>query len=170
VNPLATIGYEGVSPEGFDAALVSAGIELVVDVRAVALSRRAGFSKKALAERLLAQGISYVHLRDLGDPKPGRDAARAGDLDRFRRIYGAHLETSSAECALRQLTVLATSSRVALLCFEADAAACHRSIVAARIAKSRDLSIVHLKVDAERVGDIGRPRANSHPREGVAAA
>src|ERR1700751_6123716 len=96
-NVLATIGYEGASAEAFDATLENAGIELVVDVRAVAVSRRRGFSKSSLAARLEAAGLRYVHLRGLGDPKPGRDAARAGDLARFRAVFSAHLETEGAQ-------------------------------------------------------------------------
>jgi uncharacterized protein (DUF488 family) len=77
MKSLMTIGYEASQPDLFDATLLRRGVEVLVDVRAVALSRRRGFSKRALAERLEQQGISYLHLSNLGDPKPGRDAARS---------------------------------------------------------------------------------------------
>jgi len=170
MRSLATIGYEGASSEDFDDALRRAKIELLVDVRAVAGSRRRGFSKTALSDRLRNAGVGYVHFRELGDPKPGRVAARAGNLPMFQAIFSAHLETLAAREALDALRRLAATHRVALLCFEADAATCHRAIVASRIAKLENLSIVHLKVEpGQAVGSDGA-RTDDHPREGLAAA
>ena len=101
-----TIGYEGASVEDFVASLALAGVQHVLDVREIAQSRRRGFSKNGLAEALRARGIDYSHSRQLGDPKPGREAARRGDLDEFKRIFQAHLllpETRKAlsEAAMR---------------------------------------------------------------------
>lgn len=169
MKPLTTIGYEGSQPEAFDDALLAAGVDVVVDVRAVAISRKRGFSKTALADRLRQRGMQYVHLRGLGDPKPGRDAARAGDFSAFQAIFGAHLHTQAAQSDLASLRALARSQRVALLCYEADAANCHRSIVAQLVATSEDLSIMHLRVDQGQNG-CGRARANHSPGEGLAAA
>ena len=73
-----TIGYEGTDIERFVATLKIVGIKHLADVRAVAVSRKKGFSKSALSARLDAEGIQYFHFIELGDPKPGRDAARAG--------------------------------------------------------------------------------------------
>jgi hypothetical protein len=69
------IGYEGSVLEDFVATLRSAGVETLIDVRDVPLSRKPGFSKSALQANLEAHGIAYVHLKGLGDPKPGREAA-----------------------------------------------------------------------------------------------
>src|SRR6476620_7368011 len=124
MTELLTIGYEGSTPEAFDAALTAAGVELVVDVRASAGSRRRGFAKPALSYRLSDAGIRYIHLRELGDPKPGRDAARAGRWSDFRSIFFAHLATPEAVDGLAQLSELAVRQRTALLCYEADAAQC----------------------------------------------
>ena len=87
-----TIGYEGTDIERFVATLKIVGIGTLADVRAVAVSRKKGFSKSALSARLDAEGIQYFHFIELGDPKPGRDAARA-DSDKFRVIYELHLRS-----------------------------------------------------------------------------
>ena len=131
MNKLSTIGYETDTQAGLIARLRAAEVDVVVDVRAVAASRRAGFSKTLLANSLAAEGIGYLHLRPLGTPKPGRDAARAGR--EMRAIFEAHLEEPAAQLALAQATELAKDKRVALLCYEDDAACCHRRIVADRI-------------------------------------
>ena len=167
---VATIGYEGARPEALDAALKAAGVSLVVDVRAVAISRRAGFSKTALRDRLLGQDIGYLHLRALGDPKPGREAARSGDMPLFRKIFAQHMQTPEAKAQLLQLQQLVGSRDVALLCYEADASGCHRSIIAQQLAESSELSIVHLTVDRGGATTIGRTRALDHTCEGLATA
>ncbi len=103
-----TIGYEGATVPEFLAALAKAGVEQVIDVRQLPLSRRPGFSKTPLAAELAEIGIGYVHLTALGTPKPGRDAAKKGDR--------ATLEKPSA-----------------LLCFERDPAVCHRTLLMAAV-------------------------------------
>ena len=131
VSPLATIGYEGTTVDAFLATLRDAGITLLVDVRAVASSRRPGFAKTRLAANLDTVGIAYLHLRDLGTPSDGRAAARAGQHGEMQRIFGEHLATDRAQAALASLAELVRSGgRVCLLCFEADPAHCHRSLVA----------------------------------------
>jgi uncharacterized protein (DUF488 family) len=170
MQKIVTIGYEGATPADFDAALAAAGVDLVVDVRAVAISRKVGFSKSALSQRLRDRGLEYVHLRGLGDPKPGREAAQRGDMELFRQIFGAHLATAYANADLARLKALAATKTVALLCYEANAKSCHRSIVANLVANSGNLSIVHLSVKAERTAAIGQSRADHYSRKSVAAA
>ncbi|MFT8246539.1 DUF488 family protein [Roseomonas sp. BN140053] len=155
-----TIGYEGAAIAGFLTALEAAGVSLVVDVRAVAVSRRKGFSKTALGLALADAGIRYMHLRDLGDPKPGREAARAGKMAAFRRIYRAHLATDAAQQALSQATGLAQAEAACLLCYEAEPTGCHRSIVAAAIAETTGLGVHHIYVDglAGRTTGFGEGR------------
>jgi uncharacterized protein (DUF488 family) len=132
---LFTIGYEGADPERFLGALKDAGVEVLADVRAVALSRKRGFSKNALKNSLEEQGIGYRHYIELGTPKPGRDAARAGDAATMRRIYCDEvLVTEPAREAFDNLAELAKSRPVCLLCFERDPAHCHRRILAERLA------------------------------------
>jgi uncharacterized protein (DUF488 family) len=125
-----TIGYEGTDIERFVATLKAVGIETLADVRAVAVSRKKGFSKRALRERLEAQGIRYEHFVDLGDPKEGRDAARQGRHSDFERIYHAHIQTDAAQEALRTLSTVAIQSTTCLMCFERDPKFCHRTMIA----------------------------------------
>lgn len=166
---IATVGYEGSTPADFDRTLSDARIDCVVDVRAVPVSRKKGFSKTALKERLEQVGIGYLHLRALGDPKPGRDAARAGEWQLFRRIFFAHMETAAAQSELAQLRSLAAERRVALLCYEADHAQCHRAIVTALLAPRANLDVDHLRVVA-RGGVSGAKREGDYSRQGLAAA
>ena len=142
---VATIGYQGATVHTFLEALREAAVELLVDVRAVASSRRAGFSKSALAANLQGAGIDYLHLRDLGTPAPGRAAARAGRHTEMRRIFRTHLDTLAAQAALDALAdIVGSGRRVCLLCFEADAAHCHRTLVADALAALVPLRVTHL--------------------------
>ena len=143
--PLATIGYEGASMQTFLSALQEAQVELLVDVRAVASSRRPGFSKTKLAANLAGKGIDYLHLRGLGTPADGRAAAHAGRVAEMQAIYAEHLRTESAQDQLASLIEIVRGGRkVCLLCFEADAEGCHRSLVAAAIAKEVPIRIENL--------------------------
>ena len=130
---LETIGYEADTQAGVIERLKAAGVEVVIDVRAIAASRRAGFSKTLLSASLNEAGIGYVHLRDLGTPKPGRVAARAGKVREMHDIFNAHLAEPGAQLGLAKAAEMAREKKVALLCLEADHDACHRSIVADRI-------------------------------------
>ena len=131
--PLATIGYEGRTLADVIARLEAAGVELLIDVRAVAASRRAGFSKGVLSASLQAAGISYLHLRPLGTPKAGRDAARAGRCEEMRAIFAAALEEPAAVAAFEQLVQESASRRACLLCYEADPGCCHRAVLSERL-------------------------------------
>jgi uncharacterized protein (DUF488 family) len=130
---IVTIGYERATLPALCARLREAGVTRLVDVRAVAASRRAGFSKRALAAGLAEAGIAYTHLRALGTPKPGRDAARKGRIAEMQAIFDGQLATPEAMDALAELRALAAAERVALLCFEADAAGCHRRVLTERL-------------------------------------
>ena len=131
---LSTIGYEGKTIDEFLDELSSAGVELLIDVRAVAASRRPGFSKTALAGALKERGIDYVHLRALGTPKEGREAARKGRIAEMHAIFESQLQTPEAELAMAQAQEAAGERHSALLCFERDAACCHRAVIAERLA------------------------------------
>ena len=133
---IATIGYEGKTQAQMIDQLKAAGVEVVVDVRAVAASRRPGFSKTILGASLEEAGISYEHLRGLGTPKAGRDAARAGRTDEMRAIFEAHLAEPQAQVELARAQDLAGRKKIALLCFEARACDCHRAIVAERLCEA----------------------------------
>jgi uncharacterized protein (DUF488 family) len=124
-----TIGYEGTTMAEFLAALKSAGVERVIDVRALPLSRRPGFSKSSLAASLLEAGIGYVHLKALGTPKRGRDAAKKGDRVTLEEVYGGQLELPEAQAQAAQMLDLAGEKPSALLCFERDPCVCHRTLL-----------------------------------------
>ncbi|WP_400766768.1 DUF488 family protein [Methylosinus sporium] len=133
MNVVYTIGYEGTDIDRFIATLKTVGVTVLADVRAVPVSRKKGFSKNGLRQRLDAEGIAYVHLVELGDPKPGRDAARAGRHEEFRRVYAQHLKSADALGALKVLDEAARNDSVCLLCFERDPTVCHRKMIADRL-------------------------------------
>jgi uncharacterized protein (DUF488 family) len=134
MNKLFTIGYEQSTPKDFFDAVTRAGVATLVDVRAVAASRRPGFSKRALAAGLDQHGIAYVHLQKLGTPKEGRLAARTGRADEMLTIYARHLGKPEARHELEELMALAKSGRaLCLLCYERDPAYCHRQRLAAEL-------------------------------------
>ena len=110
----------------------------------MAASRRAGFSKTLLAASLAEAGIDYVHLRQLGTPKPGREAARAGRITEMRSIFEAHLQEPGAQLELQRAAEIARERKAALLCYEADAKGCHRLIVAQRLCKALGCQIQNL--------------------------
>ena len=130
---LCTIGYESFTQPELIARLREAGVEVLIDVRAVASSRKAGFSKTLLANGLAEAGIDYVHLRGLGTPKAGREAARAGRIAEMHAIFERQLETPEAEHDMARAAAIVAERPAALLCLEADAAGCHRRIVAERL-------------------------------------
>ncbi len=124
-----TIGYEGATMDDFLAALKRAGVQRVIDVRALPLSRRPGFSKTILAATLADNGIGYVHLKALGTPKPGRDAAKKGDWRTMEQVYGGQLHLPEAQAQAAQLRGLASETPSAVLCFERDPNHCHRTML-----------------------------------------
>lgn len=142
---LATIGYEGTTVDRFLETLQKAAVRLVVDIRAVAGSRRPGFAKTALAANLASVGIGYVHLRRLGTPSDGRVAARAGKHAVMREIFLTHMQTQEAQDELRNLADIVTGNeKVCILCFEADHQHCHRNMVADALSGLIPIEIQHL--------------------------
>ncbi|WP_191060638.1 DUF488 domain-containing protein [Geminicoccus harenae] len=139
-EPLFTIGYEGLAQRDVLDALTGAGVEMLVDVRAVSASRRPGFAKNALRSGVAAIGVEYLHLRALGTPAAGRLAARTGHYDDMRRIFTAHLETPEAVHEFELLRELAGRRRCCLLCYERQLHHCHRLVIAERL----DLPTRHL--------------------------
>lgn len=119
-------------------------MQVLIDVRAVAASRRAGFSKGLLSSSLNDAGIQYVHLRALGTPKEGRMAARKGKTAEMREIFEAHLAEPEAQLQLAQAIEIAREKKTALLCYEADHRGCHRSIVVERMLEAADFEVENL--------------------------
>lgn len=142
-----TLGYEKTDVDKFVQRLLDANIEVLVDVRDRPISRKKGFSKTALSEAVSNAGMEYHHVRALGDPKPGRDAARAGQMNLFRKIFSTHMKTTEAQEALAQLAKDSEGKSICLLCFERDHETCHRSIVAAQLSQMTGADVTHLKVN-----------------------
>lgn len=139
-----TIGYEGLDIDAFMSLLTEHGIETVVDIRELPLSRKPGFSKKALASVLNLSGLQYVHVVDLGCPKPVRDRYRKdGNWKRYTEGFLKHLKTQ--DVAIVELSELASSSNCALLCYEADFNFCHRSMVANAVRDYCGADVEHIK-------------------------
>ena len=133
------IGYEGYSIDDFVSRLRLRGVDTVVDVRLNPLSRKRGFSKTLLRETLEAAGIGYLHLPALGNPKDNRDgfASAPGQDGGARERFANLLSGAEAAADLETLVTLTETSSIALLCFEADEAHCHRSEVLAEVRKRR---------------------------------
>ena len=137
-----TIGYENATMGDFIAALASAGVKRVIDVRAVPNSRRPGFSKTPLRNALAEAGIDYIHLRALGTPAAGRAAARAGRQQDLERIYAGQLELPEAIAEGAQMLGLAADKPSALLCYERQPEHCHRTLLIGALAP--DAEVTHL--------------------------
>lgn len=124
-----TIGYEATTMADFLAALKGAGVKRVIDVRALPLSRRPGFSKNILTATLKEAGVEYVHLKNLGTPKPGRDAMKKGDVATMEAVYQSQLGLPEAQAEAARMRALAAEKPSALLCFERNPEHCHRTLL-----------------------------------------
>ena len=124
-----TIGYEQATQAAVVSALRDAGVEVLADIRYLPLSRRPGFSKRSLKAAVEEAGIGYRHFKQLGTPAEGRAAARRGDHAELARVYAGQLELPEALAAMAELRTLAEERRVALLCYERNAAECHRALL-----------------------------------------
>lgn len=126
---IITIGYEQATQAAVVSALREAGVEVLADIRYLPLSRRPGFSKSSLKAAVEEAGIGYRHFKQLGTPEEGRNAARKGDHVTLARVYAGQLELPEALAQMAELRDLAEHKRVALLCYERNAAKCHRSLL-----------------------------------------
>lgn len=143
---IATIGYEKSRLADFLQTLEMSGIEILIDIRDRAQSRVPGFSKSALSEAVQSVGINYTHLKALGDPKEGREAARSGDYDLFRKVFNGVLETAEAKFALQEIIALAQCHKICLMCYERDQRQCHRKIVSDYLEQILGCKTQHLGV------------------------
>lgn len=142
---LFTIGYEQAALSDVIATLKRAKVQVLIDTRAVAASRRAGFSKKALSASLDEAGIAYLHFQKLGTPAEGREAARSGNYDKLWKIYGKHIKTRPAQEELAEVSKLVEAGKkVCLLCYERKPEECHRSKIAELVVKETGAKIDNL--------------------------
>lgn len=152
---IRTIGYEAAAIEDLIATLARAGITRLIDIRQSPYSKRSEFSMDELRTALADYGIGYTHIRALGNPPAGREAARAGHAAAFREIFSAHLNGPDGRDGLEQALALAVAEPVCLLCLEKSPRHCHRSMVAARLHELSGHAIVNLRVE----------RNNAHPAQ-----
>jgi uncharacterized protein (DUF488 family) len=129
VTRLLTIGYEGRALDEVVAMLAHACVDRLIDVRERPSSRRAGFSKTPLGAAVTAAGIEYVHLRAAGNPHRHDDV----DLRELLARYRLHL--AAAPTVIADVAALVRDRTAALLCYEREPADCHRTILAARVAR-----------------------------------
>ncbi len=129
------IGYEGLALETFVRRLNESGIKQILDVRRNPISRKPGFSKKKLAERLAVSGIQYFHFPELGIPTSmRRELNSKADYQRLLDEYEAKI----LPCMKEQIALVIEHLEErpsALLCFERDVECCHRTRLASVIAK-----------------------------------
>ena len=139
-----TIGYEARDVPGLVNDLAAAGIEVLVDVRELPLSRRRGFSKTALRAAVEDAGIAYLHERAVGNPKPFRDAWKAGDAATGTAGYIAHLK-NGPPTSVDALAQRVAEGGVCLMCVEHDPSDCHRSLLVNALGERLDgLRVEHL--------------------------
>lgn len=141
-----TIGYEGAAIEDLIATLKLSKVTRVVDVRESPYSKRSEFSTAALSTALGKYGITYSHLRALGNPPAGREALRVGHPAVFREIIRGHLDGDDAQAALKQAAAFAAEERICLMCMEKSSRHCHRALVADRLHTLTGQAIAHLSV------------------------
>ena len=133
---LFTIGYERMSLASFVARLKNFAIDCLIDVREIPISRKSGFSKSELAQRLNRENIRFLHLKELGSPKPIREKLKRNyDYSIFFRKMDEYLanKNEAIDTAYRYIA----DNTCCLMCFEHLAEECHRKIVAKKI-KERD--------------------------------
>jgi uncharacterized protein (DUF488 family) len=145
---LFTLGYEGIDLKQFLDCLRNAKVTIVLDVRELPLSRKKGFSKRALQSALADVGILYRHMPALGCPKPIRNSYKqSGDWAQYTRDFKRHLK--SQRLAVDEVAAFNEKAKACLVCFEADPLFCHRSIVAQAATGDR---VMHLKPREARAG------------------
>ncbi|HDZ48769.1 hypothetical protein LCGC14_0074630 [marine sediment metagenome] len=146
---LFTAGYEGLDIDSFLQGLRHAGVNKVVDVRQLPVSRKKGFSKTSFAEKLKSSGIDYEHVKALGCPKPIRDQYKKdGDWANYTKHFRAYIETQAD--VVRDVADEASEINACLICFEADVMFCHRRFVAEAGKKlNPDLHVKHLAIKKE---------------------
>lgn len=144
-NGIIGIGYQGLTLDVLAEQLKGWGVETLVDVRLNAISRKPGFSKRALEAHLLSKGIQYVHMPELGNARDNRAGFSEPGTevgDRARTRFRNSLSTPEASAKLDELAALADSSWIAVFCFEARETECHRHEVI-RAVRDRLDALVH---------------------------
>lgn len=137
-----SVGYEGKSVAAFLDTLRKNGINVVVDVRELPLSRKKGFSKTQLQKLLSEVGIEYVAEKRLGNPYRKMLKARELSWDGFKILFENYLRSNID--AVEKVVEMNHSRNVCLLCYEKDHKNCHRSVISDVIEKDFGIHVIHL--------------------------
>lgn len=141
-----TIGYERRDGENLVSKLIDNGIDLLIDVRQRAMSRKADFRGKALAARCEEAGIEYLPMPSLGSTDELRDELReSGDFNAFAKSFRALTRRKAMKDAIEELAGLAEESTIAMICYERCHDECHRSVLAEKLHKKIDASIIAIQ-------------------------
>jgi len=131
---LFTIGYEGISLEGYLVKLLKNDVKVLVDVRNNPLSMKYGFSKSQLIKYCESIGIEYVHYPEVGIQSEQRQELNTQkDYDSLFAIYREQNLKKTVSSQQKILELLQAKKRIALTCFEADICQCHRKHLAEAI-------------------------------------
>jgi uncharacterized protein (DUF488 family) len=159
VSRVATIGVYGFTPDRFLARLGEAGVRLLLDVRqrrGVRGPEYAWANARRLQAALADAGIAYEHHKELA---PTTELRRLQYAEDDRMGVGKRSRTVLAP-AYREGYIREILDRVdlepvveelpsdglgALFCVERDPEACHRSLIAERMAQRFGVSVVHLR-------------------------
>lgn len=145
VGTLWTIGHSIRAWDEFTAMLLAARIEVLVDVRRFAGSRRnPQFSGQAMGAALSESGIAYLPMPELGGRRPTRaDSPNLAWRNASFRGYADYMQTPDYRAARERLAELARTRRVAMMCAEAMWWQCHRSLIADDF-KAAGWQVIHL--------------------------
>jgi uncharacterized protein (DUF488 family) len=138
---IVTLGYEGRKLDQFLLILKGNNIRRLIDVRNNPFSLKPGFSKNQLAKSLEANGVSYLHLPELGIESRRRKNLTKDGLTLLFQSYERELDAKKT--VLDRIKDLARKEKVALMCFEADVAECHRGVIARRL-RGEGMDVVDL--------------------------
>ncbi|WP_338667573.1 DUF488 family protein [Pseudodesulfovibrio methanolicus] len=139
-----TIGYEGDSIDSFFKKVLNAGLKAIIDIRKNPISRKYGFSKKALKALCSDIGLDYYHFPEVGIATDLRKNLKSNtDYETlFEKYEETTLETTTE--SQKEIIIALQKKPSVLLCFEADSHLCHRSRLASRLAKETHLQVRHL--------------------------
>jgi uncharacterized protein (DUF488 family) len=155
---IATIGVYCFTAETFIRTLRAAEVRLLVDVRqrrGVRGSQFAWANSRRLQALVAGAGIAYAHHKELapttelrqlqyreddrlGVGKRSRQTLAPEYVERYTHEILDHVDLDGL------LAELPAAGLAALLCVECDAAACHRSLIAARLASEHGFSVTDL--------------------------
>jgi len=133
---LFTIGYQGISLEGYLNRLIKNDVKVLVDVRNNALSMKFGFSKTQLKTFCTSLNIEYLHIPEVGiQPEQRQELKTQIDYDNLFDVYKKQNLKRTTSQQQQILNLLIEKKRIALTCFEANICQCHRKHLAEAIIK-----------------------------------